>query len=105
MLFLYSFSGAVEDKKIVFLGDLNQQQASVIARKLDETSDSQFRSCLEKELHVINPEESFMKFLMKSKTYPIRRFTEFLRSNNRIDVIQAMKATLPKGVTGWYEGK
>lgn len=84
-------------------GDLNENQASEIARRLGNThSVTLLRSELQRRLGDNSCALSTQELILKGRNYRIRQFTDLVTSDERQNVIQTLRDVLPtyKGVTG-----
>ena len=96
------FAASRENRRVEFFGDLDEKEASQILDKFQHESIQLLREELRKELGADYQSNTIM-LIQKSKTYPIRRFTDEVGDEpQRKHVIQSLRDVLVthKGVTG-----
>ena len=83
-----------------FFGDLNDDQATFIANKLGQDAEKQLRTELVRVLN--NNNISTKELILRSKSYPIRKYTNLLADSHRGEAIKTLREALPasKGVVG-----
>lgn len=83
-----------------FLGDLGLQQSFDISKEVEAINASALTKDLSAKLGCEGRGMSTLQLLRHDAKYPIRKFTQLLKSHGRQDVIECMRKMLPEGVTG-----
>ena len=79
-----------------FFGDLYDNEAALVSRKLGQGAGALLRNALGKD-----SSKSTEELILQSKTYPIRSYTDQLPKEYRERTIKALREALSyKGVTG-----
>ena len=88
-------------REVKFFGDINDSQASDIANKLGQDAVKLLRTELGRELHDMS-NISTKELILRSKSYPIRDYTNLLAVSYRGQAITTLREALPtsKGVVG-----
>ena len=87
-------------REVKFFGDLNESEAAVIVSKLGKDAEELLRKQLESGTN--DSKMSPKELILKSKSYPFRKYTDLLANSDREQVIKTLREVLPtsKGVMG-----
>jgi len=99
-MFLTFAGTATGPREVKFFGDLNDSQATFIASKLEHDAGKQLRTELGRVLNDNNI--STKELILRSKSYPIRQYTDLLADSYREQAMKTLREALPtsKGVMG-----
>ena len=87
-------------RELKFFGDLNDSEATVIVSKLEQNAEKLLRTELGSGTN--DSKMSTKELILKSKSYPFRKYTDLLDNSDRGQVIKTLREVFPtsKGVMG-----